>query len=792
MSSPQNLAIPPNQAVVAAGIEPDGTRSGIAIDSESRIIVSPEGGAPLPADAATHSAQTDGSQRTGVLGADGSTISSNANPIPISDAGGSITVDGTVAVSGTSAVSGTVTANQGTGGVSAWKVDGSAVTQPVSGTLAVSSVGGSVAVTNANLDAGLSTLATQTTLAALNAKVTEVDTGAVVVASSALPSGAATETTVAGVKSGTDRIPASPSQEHVTAVSPHATRLTDGAVFYKGAVAGDNLGADLRVSSAAVDNANPVPVSDAGGSVTVDGTVTSNIGTTGGVALDATLTGGTQIAIAKGPVTVGAAVGAEKPVLVGGTDGTNAQMINVDTTGAVRLQSGGTPGSAAPSRTTQVGGVNSAGILRTLLTDSQGRLSSVSADLFDRLRTAHTNIAVRGYQVEKASPVHFSSVTAVGGTVTYNSTDGTYDSATTGTSGSAAIDISNGIAHYRESFVIGGYISGAFSATGSTNKRVEWGLFGAPASSATSLQTADAFGFYLQDGVLGVFRRSSLLGAFPGNTVSTPQSSWNIDKLDGAGPSAYTFVLADLLNEFLYEPRFVWLGAKGIQYVLAGRLVHEVDFTAASSRISKPFARVPHMRVGVFMYNSGASSVLTFARNCSAAYVESEESPVEYPLTTSRPTPITTPAASGRVPLMALRIASTAKGRIALPQTMQVKITNQDSLIEIFIGKASAFTLTGASWTTPALSPDTLVEQDIASTAVTIKAGAALLVAHYVDSAVNSGISELDIASIFGESKRWLGIDGDAVQLNLVITATAQAGNNGTAAIREIALRELG
>ena len=67
-----------------------------------------------------------------------------------------------------------------------------------------------------------------------------------------------------------------------------------------------------------------------------------------------------------------------------------------------------------------------------------------------------------------------------------------------------------------------------------------------------------------------------------------------------------------------------------------------------------------------------------------------------------------------------------------------------------------------------------------------------MLVAHYVDSAVNSGISELDIASIFGESKRWLGIDGDAVQLNLVITATAQAGNNGTAAIREIALRELG
>lgn len=119
MSSPETLAIPPNQAVIAAGVEPDGTRSGIALDSESRIIVSPSSGAPLPADASTHSAQTDGTQRTGVLGADGTTLASNANPVPISDAGGSLTVDGTV------------TAN------------------------------------NANLDVALSTLATQTTVASM-------------------------------------------------------------------------------------------------------------------------------------------------------------------------------------------------------------------------------------------------------------------------------------------------------------------------------------------------------------------------------------------------------------------------------------------------------------------------------------------------------------------------------------------------------------------------------------------------------------------------------------------------
>jgi hypothetical protein len=53
------------------------------------------------------------------------------------------------------------------------------------------------------------------------------------VSSSALPTGAATEATLAGVKTGTDKIPASPSQDRTTAAAPSATRLTDGAAFYK-------------------------------------------------------------------------------------------------------------------------------------------------------------------------------------------------------------------------------------------------------------------------------------------------------------------------------------------------------------------------------------------------------------------------------------------------------------------------------------------------------------------------------------------------------------------------------
>lgn len=54
-----------------------------------------------------------------------------------------------------------------------------------------------------------------------------------------LPAGAATEATLAGIKTGTDKIPASPSQEHVTAASPHAARLSDGTSFYKATTPAD-------------------------------------------------------------------------------------------------------------------------------------------------------------------------------------------------------------------------------------------------------------------------------------------------------------------------------------------------------------------------------------------------------------------------------------------------------------------------------------------------------------------------------------------------------------------------
>lgn len=190
-------------------------------------------------------------------------VASDQTAIPISDGGGSITVDGSLSVSNFPA------------------------SQDV---VVTSSALPSGAATSALQGAGLPAALT----AGGGVKVGLVD---------ALPAGA----NAIGSVSVTS-LPGSPAQEHVTAASPHAARLTNGAAFYVAAQAGDNLGADLRVAGAAVANGNPVPVSDAGGSltvddgggsITVDGAVTATISgtpsvTVAGVATNAAQTDGTQ------------------------------------------------------------------------------------------------------------------------------------------------------------------------------------------------------------------------------------------------------------------------------------------------------------------------------------------------------------------------------------------------------------------------------------------------------------------------------------------------------------------
>ena len=270
--------------------------------------------------------------------------------------------------------------------------DGSGVTQPVSvgnfpatqavsGTVSVGNFPATQAISAASLPLPTGA-ATETTLSALNTKVTAVNTGAVVVASSALPSGAATETTLTALSAkiptgltvtstrllvdgsgvtqtvnGTVNVGNFPASQAVTGTFFQATQPVSIAAAV--AVTGPLTDTQLRATPVPVSGtftstgltdtqlrATAVPVSLTSTTISnfpatqaVSGTVTSNIGTTNGLALDSTLTGGTAKAIVRSAAK-GTTVAAD--VTSTAVDA-NTQALDVVVKGIVATTLSGTP-----------------------------------------------------------------------------------------------------------------------------------------------------------------------------------------------------------------------------------------------------------------------------------------------------------------------------------------------------------------------------------------------------------------------------------------------------------------
>jgi hypothetical protein len=263
------------------GLKVDGSGTALPVSGTVTVGTLPAGSISA---GATGTAGTPSAAVVSVQGVASGTV------LPVSDGGGSLTVDGTVAVSGTSTVQGPGTSGTPSGGVLTVQgqaamtpllVDGSATTQPVSGTV------------TANIGTA-GTLATESTLSTVNGK---------------LPSTVAADRTTAG--------------------APAAVRLSDGTGF---------IGAAAAPVRTDPTGTTTQPVSDAGGSLTVDGTVgvsgtvtVDGSGVTQPVSGTVTANAGTgtfAVSAASLPLPSGAAASAKQPAL--GTAGTaSADVITV-------------------------------------------------------------------------------------------------------------------------------------------------------------------------------------------------------------------------------------------------------------------------------------------------------------------------------------------------------------------------------------------------------------------------------------------------------------------------------
>jgi len=405
------------------------------------------------------------------------------------------------------------------------------------------------------------------------------------------------------------------------------------------------------------------------------------------------------------------------------------------------------------------------------------------------LNTENLITVAPGHAVEGQCARLFSSRVANGGAV--NFVDGEYVLTTTGANGSTAIHIGNVHGFYRPGFRIRPAMTVAIDAPDTTNVRIEWGGFGGVASSATSLLAADACGYYVENGVFGVFYRNSLEGAFPDNTHDFPVAQWN-----GQAPIG----LDDLPYLYLYYPELLWYGAADIKWYIRGTLVHRVDFGDNDNRSDLPYMRVPHLRLGVLVHNLGAAVATTVKFNCGSVHsigggrIENGTGGPEYRSGAVARAATISCGAVTRVPVMALRMSSaTRAARGLLTSFLAENAGAQDAEFEVFVGRdGDGITLTGASWTAVDGAP--LAEYDVSSTAVTLDLTKARSVTEggYVDSGGGSPQAvKIDLTNVSTELGESFGPDGDGTSRIFVITARSVTATTSVR-IRRAGIRILG
>ena len=260
-------------------------------------------------------------------------------------------------------------------------------------------------------------------------------------------------------------------------------------------------------------------------------------------------------------------------------------------------------------------------------------------------------------------------------------------------------------------------------------------------SASTSLtqrvgyfNTGNGVFFQRVGGVYSFVLRSSSLpapGGTPNDDRSVPQSSWNGDKLDGTGLSGYTL---DPSKAQILWIDFEWLGVGSVRcgFIINGEYIVCHTFNNANE-ITAVYMTTAILPV---RYEITSSTALAASMKAICCSVVSEGGYEQYsPGHVARRTSILPTIGSTFLPLVSIRLASTALGAVVLPQRVQVLPTTSQNY-EVALVKNP--TLTGASWTTH--PTDSNVQFDVSATAVT---GGTIVQTDYVTSSGSGGTTPL-------------------------------------------------
>jgi len=389
------------------------------------------------------------------------------------------------------------------------------------------------------------------------------------------------------------------------------------------------------------------------------------------------------------------------------------------------------------------------------LTTAISTSGTTSNDAFGRLRVSnpYTLFESSHRYVDNGEWVES---TAAGGSSAFNADAGLLDMTVTTASGSQVLRETKKVFNYQPGKSLLAILSFNFEEA-KNNLRQRIGYFGAENGLYLELNSTNEPSFV---------KRSSVTGSLVNTEVS--KTDWNIDTLDGNGPSGITL---DLSKVQIVWFDFEWLGSGTVRcgFVIDGVFIHCHSFQHANVTLGTYIttACLP-LRVELTNTDTTASSS-TLKQICTTVISEGgyeiRGNAAEAKLPIGSPRDLT--VASTVYPLISLRLKSTRLDGIAILDSLNVLgiSNNANYCWEIVQGG----TTSGGTWVTN--SSSSLVEYNITATSYSLGAGEVLTAGYSVGSNQGSTTSELHRDNLFEYQLERNSFTSTPVELILVASS---------------------
>lgn len=279
-------------------------------------------------------------------------------------------------------------------------------------------------------------------------------------------------------------------------------------------------------------------------------------------------------------------------------------------------------------------------------------------DAFARLRVSNPVTLFENKQLYDKQPLIWSEALTSGGNVIYNSNRASSTLTTNGTNGSSVIRQSKQRINYQPGkslLILTTFVLGA--AGNNVRKRV--GFFNAN-NGIFIQQTSSA---------LSLVRRSFVGGSISEETVN--QSAWNLDRLDGTGPSGITLDQA-MSQIFMIDIEWLGVGRVRMGFVIDGIPIYVHEFLH-SNNLPSVYMSTPNLPIRYEITNTAAGDAGSLEEICSTAISEGGYSQLGVLRTTNRGTSaIGFKNTDGKVPIMSIRLKSGYIGATITPTDISI------------------------------------------------------------------------------------------------------------------------